>query len=302
MVGRHVTSFRVPKSKEEFEAHPTAKLAALVTILKYHLEEDRRVPLMSQFNERAADIKSLPPFEEANKLVPDTSFDWGNHYSGDAPEKIIVFSAFPLNNEVICPVSPYLSQHSVALIIFQLLDFNGISVELLNGHQPEPMRTAAIHRFKDAKRDQARVLLMSSVGIQGLNLTDAHIVVFLVSAMKSILPKLLTKYNLHLPGYALVCPGGQPDDRSRVPKGAAAASHRLSPHRPRHVGRLPQLPCIQQGVDAPGVHQCAHQRPCVLSFGFAVVVIHLAKYASRAHFPGRGCQARCPRRDREHRR
>ena len=108
MVGRHVTSFRVPKSKEEFEAHPTAKLAALVTILKYHLEEDRRVPLMSQFNERAADIKSLPPFEEANKLVPDTSFDWGNHYSGDAPEKIIVFSAFPLNNEVICPVSPYL--------------------------------------------------------------------------------------------------------------------------------------------------------------------------------------------------
>ena len=57
---------------------------------------------------------------------------------------------------------------------------------MLNGHQGEPQRSAAIQRFKDAGRDKPRVLLMSSVGIVGLNLTCAHIVIFLVSAQLCI--------------------------------------------------------------------------------------------------------------------
>ena len=102
---------------EDFETHPTAKLAALVKILKYHLEADRRPPLMTRFNEKAADINALPPFPESNLLVPDESFSWGPHYAGEQPEKIIIFSAFPLNNSVISPVSHSIVNVRVTLII-----------------------------------------------------------------------------------------------------------------------------------------------------------------------------------------
>ncbi|EPS92475.1 hypothetical protein FOMPIDRAFT_1137725, partial [Fomitopsis schrenkii] len=79
------------------------------------------------------------------------------------PDKILLFSAFPLNNS----------------IIFPLFKAYGIEFELLNGQQSEAHRAAAIERFKRSGREGPRVLLMSSVGTIGLNLTFAHIIIFL---------------------------------------------------------------------------------------------------------------------------
>ena len=79
--------------------------------------------------------------------------------------------------------------------------------ELLNGHQAEPQRSAAIQRFKDGGRDKARVLLMSSVGTVGLNLTCAHIVIFLVSLSWSHYIATLTLYIFSLVGHTLVGSG-----------------------------------------------------------------------------------------------
>lgn len=175
------TQFDLPTKKADFEEHPTAKLCALVRILQHHLEEDGRPPLITQFNEKAGEVTSLPPFPESNALVPDPSFDWGDQYGGTAPDKILLFSAFPLNNSVIFPVGTSIAQRAHCVTdLLQLMDAYGIKCELLNGHQNEGQKKGAIERFKTSGRDGARVLLMSSVGTVGLNLTCAHIVIFLV--------------------------------------------------------------------------------------------------------------------------
>ena len=116
-VGEALTGFACPESADDFRAHPTAKLSALIDILEYHLAEDRRPPLKTQFNDKAANLQSLPPFPESNQLVPDESFEWGENYAGDEPDKVIIFSAFPLNNAVIVPVSLLCTlQHITPLI------------------------------------------------------------------------------------------------------------------------------------------------------------------------------------------
>ena len=58
-------------------------------------------------------------------------------------------------------------------------------MELLNGHHTMKQRHRILQKFHEAGRNDARVLLMSAVGSVGLNITCAHIVIFLVNSLLS---------------------------------------------------------------------------------------------------------------------
>ncbi|KAH7917293.1 hypothetical protein BV22DRAFT_1026655 [Leucogyrophana mollusca] len=109
-----------------------ASLDALAHILQYHLAEDGRQPLKAD--------------AEGRGVEPDPAYD--TQPVTDLPDKIVVYSAFPASNEIICD-------------IFKLF---GIQYLELNGKTPMNRRQGIIKQFQAADRDGPRVLILSGVG------------------------------------------------------------------------------------------------------------------------------------------
>ncbi|KAI0730232.1 P-loop containing nucleoside triphosphate hydrolase protein, partial [Fomitopsis betulina] len=147
--------WHIPTDWADFLKHPTAKLYTLARLLMYHLAGDKHTPLCDG-------PCQVPEVAGYKPTRPVDDFEFAAWKDGP-PDKIIVYSAFPSNNEV----------------VLRVLRAAGVKVETLNGHHSMKQRHKIIERFHRAGRDDARVLLMSSVGTVGLNITCAHIVVFL---------------------------------------------------------------------------------------------------------------------------
>ncbi|KAH9828575.1 P-loop containing nucleoside triphosphate hydrolase protein [Rhodofomes roseus] len=137
------TEFPEPKSKEEFEQMPTAKLAALVDIIHHH-----RTP-------------KAPPLNIKTELR-DPDFKGYSTHHGSGPDKMIVFSYFPSNNN----------------LLRKVFDFYGIKAVFLNGKLSAAQRERVVEDFRKAGADGPTVLVMSSVGATGLNLAWANIMIF----------------------------------------------------------------------------------------------------------------------------
>ena len=60
------------------------------------------------------------------------------------------------------------------------MELYGIETLQLNGDMSIAQRTQVSDKFRSSDRDSARVLLLSSVGMTGLNLPCAHILIMLV--------------------------------------------------------------------------------------------------------------------------
>lgn len=93
----------VPESLQDFEENPAAKLQALVRILKHH-DTSAAKPLVNKPDYVLKSLADLPPFPEANTLVEEEEFEYGQH-EGDGPDKVIVFSYFPSNEHILKVVS-----------------------------------------------------------------------------------------------------------------------------------------------------------------------------------------------------
>ena len=94
--------WNVPATGAEFDQHPTAKLYVLRRLLQHHLHGDKARPLR---NARGleTDRSKYPPWPESNRLVEVDDFRY-TEYKDGPPDKIIVYSAFPSNNDVILKV------------------------------------------------------------------------------------------------------------------------------------------------------------------------------------------------------
>ncbi|KAG2366148.1 hypothetical protein BDR07DRAFT_1373763 [Suillus spraguei] len=143
-------SWTKPKSREEWDTNPdtkSMKLDVLAMLLKYHLESDGRQPLIMD--------------ESGRNLVPNTAFTAGNT-NPDEPDRVVVFSAFVTSNQV----------------IVDILDLYGIRVLELNGQTPMRKCKDILDEFRSSSRtDGVRVLILSRVGMIGLNLACANIMV-----------------------------------------------------------------------------------------------------------------------------
>ena len=91
-----------PKTGKEFNKRPTAKLHVLRSLLLHHLRRNKATPLINA-NGLETDRSKYPAWPESNKLVKVKEFKY-EVYSKGAPDKIVIYSAFPSNNDVILKV------------------------------------------------------------------------------------------------------------------------------------------------------------------------------------------------------
>lgn len=95
--------WKVPASFAEFKARPTAKLSVLKSLLVHHLSRDKAPPAVNKHG-LETDRSKYPPWPESNQLIGVKKFKYAAYKSGP-PDKIIIYSAFPSNNDVILRVS-----------------------------------------------------------------------------------------------------------------------------------------------------------------------------------------------------
>lgn len=91
--------FWVPKSLAEWDERPSTKLKNMVEIIKWHLAEDGRAPL------RLKVVHNGEPGADLNELEIDPDYVTLVRPPGSAPDKIVIFVAFPSNNGLITGVS-----------------------------------------------------------------------------------------------------------------------------------------------------------------------------------------------------
>ncbi|KAM5530103.1 hypothetical protein V8D89_016232 [Ganoderma adspersum] len=151
--------FWVPRSLAEWEERPSTKLKNMVEIIKWHLAEDGRAPL------RLKVVHNGDPGADLNELEIDPDYVTLVRPPGAAPDKIVIFVAFPSNNGLITGV----------------LDLINAKYVEVNGNKAAQARQTDIDAFKQADRDGPRVCLLSGVGMAGLNLAEASIVIVLDS-------------------------------------------------------------------------------------------------------------------------
>ncbi|KAH9841961.1 P-loop containing nucleoside triphosphate hydrolase protein, partial [Rhodofomes roseus] len=156
------SGWKIPQTKEEFDVQPSTKLRLAITIILYHLKKDQPVPLRRKYG-ICFNTDEMGKYPKCNKLWPDEGYQYRSRGDPDHPDKIVMYSAFPANNAV----------------LLRVLAFYDIKYLVLNGDVPANKRPLIIDQFKNGGRDDPRVLVMSSVGITGLNLPEASILIFL---------------------------------------------------------------------------------------------------------------------------
>ncbi|KAG1894055.1 P-loop containing nucleoside triphosphate hydrolase protein [Suillus fuscotomentosus] len=140
-----------PSTLEEWKKDPSRKLDILAQVLCWHLEYDGRLPLCV-LND-ALVVSSADP--EAAAGVTDSM----------PCDKMLVYCAFP---------SSYTQ-------VLKVLELNHISTLQIHGKLSASARTDIIAQFKSSRRDGPRVLIISNVGLTGLNLPCANILIIVDS-------------------------------------------------------------------------------------------------------------------------
>ncbi|CCM06752.1 uncharacterized protein FIBRA_09049 [Fibroporia radiculosa] len=148
-IGCHDASWEAPTNAEEAEKEISTKIKAVLEILEYHLKEDGLPPLLTPESEPASE----------NVLAPAPNAVKEPRGEGAAPDKIIVFVAFPANLE--------------------FFEFRNITWIEVTGNVTVSQRAKRIQQFKDGGRADPRVLILLGVGLVGLNLACANILIMM---------------------------------------------------------------------------------------------------------------------------
>lgn len=158
-----------PSTLDEWKKDPSRKLDILCELLKWHLQCDGQTPLQVV----------------NDKLVPCTRIDVDVSPAGELVpcDKIIVYCAFPSSYTQVTKVS---ERHGITLkftwfiLSPQVLDLHKIQSLQLYGKLSVAIRTSVVEKFKASGVDGPRVLILSDVGLTGLNLPCANILIIAV--------------------------------------------------------------------------------------------------------------------------
>ena len=160
--GDHAAIHELWDTLEEYKEDPSMKLNALVRICKYHLAGDDAPPLKVDPEAKDALIENIdPPKSTSSDSNPAPTAP----VTAPTPDKIVVYAAFPSQN----------------MYIQRVLELYGIKSLLFSGIQSVTERAASLEKFKRSKRKGPRVLIVSNVGLYGLNVACANIMVVVVS-------------------------------------------------------------------------------------------------------------------------
>ncbi|RDB30571.1 DNA repair and recombination protein RAD54 [Hypsizygus marmoreus] len=155
-----------PQTQAEWKTDPSRKIDALVEILRHHLKEDGAPPLKVDENNNIIPEEPVPPVPEEpvppapDQPVPPAPEAPVPPASNPPRDKIVVYSYWPSSNSV----------------LLQVLKLYGITdIVECNGNMSPAARNKALEQFNDP--NGPRVLLLSSVGMTGLNLQIANIMI-----------------------------------------------------------------------------------------------------------------------------
>lgn len=138
---------------EEWQNNSSTKLNAMVNLIQWHQDMDKR-----------------PPMKSANGVLIEGDAALLDNPDDLPRDKIIIFSMMVINTRVIS----------------QVLNVYGIKHLSIHGSLSLRRRSALIEKFKASDANGPRVLIISSVGTTGLNLAWANILICIVSVFYSV--------------------------------------------------------------------------------------------------------------------
>lgn len=148
----------------KWEANPSTKLKAMVRLIRWHLEMDRRSP-MTTVNGQLVD-------------GPLTLLDGPDDQPRD---KIVVYTICVANTKFIKQVCGLKPSITLILIFAQVLSVMGINHLSIDNSMTINIRSKVLNEFRASGETGPRVLIVSSVGSNDLNLACANIMIALVS-------------------------------------------------------------------------------------------------------------------------
>ncbi|GBE89337.1 hypothetical protein SCP_1503450 [Sparassis crispa] len=141
----HEFEYELPNTLEDWRNKPSKKLETLVEVLQHHLETDGAAPLAVT----GPGLGNHPDHVEFHPVA-------------GSPDKIVVYINFP----------------SHLPLIGAVLDLYGIKYVTYDGDTTLAQRQVSLKEFKAADRDGPRVMIMSGVGLAGMNIACAnHLIV-----------------------------------------------------------------------------------------------------------------------------
>ncbi|KAI6137600.1 P-loop containing nucleoside triphosphate hydrolase protein [Pisolithus tinctorius] len=139
--------WKKPLSLSHWQEEKTIKLDTLAHVVRHHLDSNGRVPL------------TMTEDGQTLTLAPDGLQDMSDYGEDD---RVVIYSAFPSSNQA----------------LIDILDLYGIAATELNGTMSLKKRQAALDDFRTSTRTKGhRVLIISNVGMVGLNLACANVMV-----------------------------------------------------------------------------------------------------------------------------
>ncbi|TFK64365.1 P-loop containing nucleoside triphosphate hydrolase protein [Pluteus cervinus] len=136
------------RTKEDWEKSPGGKLAFTIKLLQHCLRHDKAPPPTVN-SDGDVEFPGLPESPSGSE-------------SATPERKILMYHEFPM------------MAHTIA----SALEVNGIKCYVVNGSMTITERNQTLRKYVDNVDPSVRVLLLSSVGITGLNLACASIVIF----------------------------------------------------------------------------------------------------------------------------
>ena len=136
---------------EDHDRDPSMKSTNLLVICSSHLAQDHQHPFM---------VNPVTP----NQLALNRE-EYPSPPVSDIPDKIVVYTCFA----------------SQSACIRHVLELAKIKCLVYNNSQTKTERTVSLEAFRQSGRDGARVLILSGVGIYGLNLACANILIIVAS-------------------------------------------------------------------------------------------------------------------------
>lgn len=150
----------LPRVPSEWKRDPSAKIDYLLDIVQHHLSQDNNRPIYA--------IRRGKPVIAAEHELPLEAR--APRPTGLPSDKILIYSAFPLNND----------------LIIRVLGLHGWSAAQINGSMSAKARSDALRKFKQSTSSRGpRILIVSNVGTVGLNIPEANILIQMASPWNS---------------------------------------------------------------------------------------------------------------------
>ena len=182
-------------TEKRYSDNPSTKIDAIMVIILYHLDAPARPPLHVVGKEG-----------EPNTLMPNAQYLAGGDDEANTdgvtdtvpntPDLIVLYLAFPKNNWIVKKASAQRTQLVYAgANSKQALEEENIEYAELTGSKTPQSRTAALARFRDDPK--CNVLILSGVGMVGLNIAFANILIIAVRKLIHIDGLGSSRYRTH---------------------------------------------------------------------------------------------------------